>query len=919
MATPWDTLAPTYIKRLAADVNITPEQAAGIFGQLGHESAGLQAINEYKPVVPGSRGGFGWAQWTGPRRRQFESWASQNKADVSDPETNYQFLLHELTQTPEGRVLADIRSAPDAITAGRVFTDRFLRPGVPAYESRDSWTQKALDLVLPTAQAGTLPENQEMNISDRIQRARDAGFNDEEILQRIQSNADMAKRIQRARDAGFSDEEIFGRMGLSMGGQQAAEVEQQTQPQERSFVESMGDSLREIPRQAGLTARYGMEGLGQAAGVLTEPIRQGLNMGLRAAGLPEAAPTAAVMSSAADALGLPTPQTANERVVGDVTRLMAGAGGVAGTSNMLARGATGATQGVLNTLGSNPGSQVASAMGAGAAGGSVRESGGGPVAQGVAALAGGLAAPAALSGAQSVARSVQGRLAAMRPEQLDDAIAHSLQQAGIDWRQVPERVRQQLRQEAGQALRSGNDLDPTAMARLADFRRIEGATPTRGMLTQDPGQVTREMNLAKQQATTGASGTRNLSQLQAGNNAALVRALNTMGADSADDAVSAGQRAIDALQARIGSRQARINDLYGLARDSAGRSFPLNGAAFTQRAGQLLDDNLVAGSLPADVRNHLNRIAQGEVPFTVDYAEQLKTMMGRLQRNTSDGSARYALGLVRQALDDTPVMPLGGQTAAAGARAVNPGNLPAVADDATLGAEAIAAFNQARSANRSLMRQIERTPALKDLYEGRIAPDNFTQKYVIGSGAKASDVQRLGRMLAAEPQAKNAVRTSITQYLKDRALSGQPDDIGAAKFSAAQYAKALKQIGDRKLSAFFDPQEIEQLHAISRVGRLMTNQPIGSAVNNSNTSAALVGRALDMLGTAGRNFRLLGIGEQVGAVQSGLQQRAAQRIGPSLALPPPQSTPGSRLIPASLYGSLLAAPGVPRREDQRSP
>ena len=38
----------------------------------------------------------------------------------------------------------------------------------------------------------------------------------------------------------------------------------------------------DIPRQVGLTARYGIEGLGQAAGVVTEPIRQGLNVGLRA-------------------------------------------------------------------------------------------------------------------------------------------------------------------------------------------------------------------------------------------------------------------------------------------------------------------------------------------------------------------------------------------------------------------------------------------------------------------------------------------------------------------------------------------------------------------------------------------------------------------------------------------------------------
>lgn len=157
MAT-FDALAPQVIAGLSRDLQITPQQAAGIVGQLGYESAGLQAINEQKPVVPGSRGGFGWAQWTGPRRKQFEAWAAQNNMDVTAPQANYGFLVHELTSTPESRALEQIRQAPDAQTAGRVFTDVFLRPGIPAYDKRASWTEKALNFIMPTAQAGTLPQ-----------------------------------------------------------------------------------------------------------------------------------------------------------------------------------------------------------------------------------------------------------------------------------------------------------------------------------------------------------------------------------------------------------------------------------------------------------------------------------------------------------------------------------------------------------------------------------------------------------------------------------------------------------------------------------------------------------------------------------------------------------------------------------------
>ena len=493
----------------------------------------------------------------------------------------------------------------------------------------------------------------------------------------------------------------------------------------------------------------------------------------------------------------------------------------------------------------------------------------------------------------------------------------AMDQAGIDFDGLPNNVKNQLQSEAAKALRTGGDLDPQMMARLADFRRVDGMVPTRGMLTQDPGQVTREMNLAKTQANIPNLGKgKNLSQIQADNNQALVRALDDMGANTADDVYSAGQKAINSLQSRISGRQAKMSDLYSLARDSQGRSFPLNGHEFTRKASQLLDDNLVGGALPADVRNHLNKIAMGEVPFTVDYAEQLKTIMARLQRNSADGSTRYALGLVRQALDDAPVLPLGRQpTAAPVARAVNQGMLPAT-QGTELGEDAISAFTRARAANRSFMKQVENTPALRDLYRGDVAPEQFMQKYIISPSAKVKDVRRLGRLLSSEPQAKIAVRDSIAQHLKSKALSNLPDDIGVARFSPAQYTKVLKQIGDRKLAAFFEPHEIEQLHAISRVGRLTTNQPVGSAVNNSNTAATLVGRALDMLGRGGRGFRLLGIGDQIGAIQAGLAQRSARQLTPSLLQPAPQL--GNNLAPATVYGSLLATPRLPRRDDDDS-
>lgn len=152
----WDDLAPRVISSLSRDLNLTPDQAAGIVGQLGYESNGLQAVNEQNPTVPGSRGGFGWAQWTGPRRQAFETWAANNGMSVSDPNANYGFLINELKNGPESSVVPEIRNAKTAQDAGRIFTDRFLRPGVPNHAERQSWTQKALDFLIPPAQADTV-------------------------------------------------------------------------------------------------------------------------------------------------------------------------------------------------------------------------------------------------------------------------------------------------------------------------------------------------------------------------------------------------------------------------------------------------------------------------------------------------------------------------------------------------------------------------------------------------------------------------------------------------------------------------------------------------------------------------------------------------------------------------------------------
>jgi hypothetical protein len=84
-------------------------------------------INEAKPIVPGSRGGYGLLQWTGPRRRQLEAFAAQRGTPVSDMGTQVDFLVNELNTT-EKRAASRIMGTNNSADAAVAIMNDFLRP-----------------------------------------------------------------------------------------------------------------------------------------------------------------------------------------------------------------------------------------------------------------------------------------------------------------------------------------------------------------------------------------------------------------------------------------------------------------------------------------------------------------------------------------------------------------------------------------------------------------------------------------------------------------------------------------------------------------------------------------------------------------------------------------------------------------------
>jgi hypothetical protein len=100
-------------------------------------------MQELNPTVRGSRGGWGWAQWTGPRRKAFEAFARANGLDPSSYEANYAFLRHELRGSHKGALTA-LKNASGLEGKTRAFENKYEGAGIKGYGSRYNYARQAL-------------------------------------------------------------------------------------------------------------------------------------------------------------------------------------------------------------------------------------------------------------------------------------------------------------------------------------------------------------------------------------------------------------------------------------------------------------------------------------------------------------------------------------------------------------------------------------------------------------------------------------------------------------------------------------------------------------------------------------------------------------------------------------------------------
>jgi hypothetical protein len=712
-------------------------------------------------------------------------------------------------------------------------------------------------------------------------------------------------------------------------------------PPEKSTGESIISALKDIPRQVGLTARYGIEGAANTLGMPVEPLRQAVGAISSAAGGPQPMPLSTMGTKLADLLSLPKPRQASvmdystglanvlpsEEVVGDITRSMASAGSLIPAASAIQKATTGITSNVAGQLAANPSLQTLAAAGSGYGGGSVRESGGDPLQQFGASLAGGMVAPLALGGLKA---GVTGATQRFKPEpsiaDVDQVITLKLGQSGLDFSRLPEQVQKSLRADVQNAMKTGGDLGGDAMRRLLDFRMIEGAVPTKGMVTLDPRQITLEQNLAKTGMNSQDPNLMTLGNVQNQNNQALINALNQRGAGNvqAPYLMEAGEASVGKITAMDAAKQAETSALYKAAQETAGGTIPLDRSGLINNIDVALSTQNKNAFLPPEIRTILNTIAKGEttidgktfpVPFDVNALDNLMTTIATASRSTADGNVKGALKIVRDAIEQTELKPIKADLGG-GLVTAETGAMLRAADAQPK--ELLDALNKARASHRDRMTWIESSKPVESTVNG-MQPDQFVRKFVLsGDVADAAAVAKAG-----DPA---ATKSAILTHLKDRALGGRSDETGT--FGAATYNKALKDIGDKKLELFFSPEEVTELKRLGRVADYMTVQPKGSAVNNSNSGALVLGAGIDVLASAA-GISSMGVGATAvmpfvmplakKALQGNINasdQKKALDMAKALANETPGISLGQRAVPASVYAGFLSNPDLLRQIGQ---
>lgn len=187
------------------DRGLPQHVAMGFAINFQDESGFDPTINERNPTVPGSRGGFGLAQWTGPRRRDLEAFAESSGRDVGDLDTQLDFLMAE-NQGSEAGAFSKIMQAKDANEAAVLVLNEWLRPAEENRARREAEYLGGAGLSIPATPEYELQTLNANTFEPRVPfTVKDAAFNaaaDRVIATKAAAAMDQGMRAAQTRANG---------------------------------------------------------------------------------------------------------------------------------------------------------------------------------------------------------------------------------------------------------------------------------------------------------------------------------------------------------------------------------------------------------------------------------------------------------------------------------------------------------------------------------------------------------------------------------------------------------------------------------------------------------------------------------------------------------------------------------------------
>jgi hypothetical protein len=136
-------VAQQWKDNLKKDFGLNDAQAAGIVGNLWHESGGMNSGITQGGGIGGPNGnmaddngnGYGIAQWGGVRKQGLIDFAKANNVDPSSQAANYGYLKQELQGEYKGAIDA-VKGTNDVAGATAAFCNSFEKPSDPQMASR---------------------------------------------------------------------------------------------------------------------------------------------------------------------------------------------------------------------------------------------------------------------------------------------------------------------------------------------------------------------------------------------------------------------------------------------------------------------------------------------------------------------------------------------------------------------------------------------------------------------------------------------------------------------------------------------------------------------------------------------------------------------------------------------------------------